>query len=141
MQKAAHTHCGECRQRFSAGEIVYYTWYENDTFYSNCKAKLNTLVSVEYLDWQQRIAKKKAGEIMSIHEKLRLANDVIKKYDIEKNVLRVTVDNVAIVEILIDDESLIVSLEGVQTENLIGGRFNKMTRVIVDNVDIRAFHN
>lgn len=58
MKKSAHTHCGECRKKFSDGEIVYYTWYENDTFCSYCKTKLNEKVSVEYLDWKTRIVKK-----------------------------------------------------------------------------------
>ena len=57
MKTAVHEYCGDCRKKFSAGEIVYYTWYENDTFCGTCKAKLSILVSPEYLDWQQRMAK------------------------------------------------------------------------------------
>lgn len=58
MKKSAHTHCGECRKAFSAGEVVYYTWYENDTFCSTCKDKINLVASAEYLDWKARIVKK-----------------------------------------------------------------------------------
>lgn len=57
MKEAAHEFCGECRKDFKPGEIVYYTWYENLTFCGTCKRKMEALVSVEYLGWQQRTAK------------------------------------------------------------------------------------
>lgn len=55
MKESGSKYCGECQIDFKAGEIVYYTWYENRSFCGNCKRLMNERVSAEYLDWEQRI--------------------------------------------------------------------------------------
>ncbi len=54
IKKTIVNYCGECLRDFNEGEIVYYTWYENDCFCDKCRDLMNTRVTPSYLDWQVR---------------------------------------------------------------------------------------
>ncbi|KOY81314.1 hypothetical protein I6G82_02495 [Lysinibacillus macroides] len=78
---------------------------------------------------------------MSICEKLQLAIDVIKKCDLEKDVLNVVIAHTDKVEILINNENTLLELEGVKTVSYEGNMFNNKTFVFIDGVEIYSYHN
>jgi len=58
MKDTISNYCGECERDFVAGEVVYYTWYENNFFCEKCKEVMNKRVTHSYLDWQLRKVKR-----------------------------------------------------------------------------------
>ena len=79
---------------------------------------------------------------MSICEKLQLAIDVIKKCDLEKDVLNVVIAHTDKVEILINNENTLLQFgKGVKTVNHKGKMFNSKSSIIVDGVKIYSYHN
>lgn len=55
IETSFRSYCAECNRDYAKNEIVYYTWYENSTFCSDCRDVMNTKVSESYLDWQLRV--------------------------------------------------------------------------------------
>lgn len=76
--KSAVSYCGECHKNFVENEIVFYTWFENNTFCFDCKTKITAKSNEEYLDWQKRIFKKFVSEEVEIEN---LYGDRIKNFD------------------------------------------------------------
>ena len=58
MKDTISNYCGECERDFVAGEVVSYTWYENNCFCEECKEVMNKRVTQSYLDWQLRKVKR-----------------------------------------------------------------------------------
>ncbi|MHC8517033.1 hypothetical protein [Sporosarcina sp. ITBMC105] len=59
MKPARSTYCGECRNDFESGEVVYFAWIENRSFCVECHVALKSKIK----DWEPRRVPKEGEEI------------------------------------------------------------------------------